>query len=160
MRQVDVALRLIRPRPAACAAGRDGCRRDGRGARSALAGSRARKDAEAVRQQAASCMRAAWGIGAAAALGLALLAAPINLLLYADDAGSRTFALVGCTALAGTVNAAAAAALQGLGAVRAPALLMLGAAVLKAAFNAALVPASARPAPHAPASPRSRRPPC
>ncbi|NBD28080.1 putative polysaccharide biosynthesis protein [Paenibacillus glycinis] len=107
----------------------------------ALAGSRARGDAAAVRQQASLVLRAAWGIGAAAALGLALLAEPINMLLYANDAGSRTFALVGCTALAGTVSALTAAVLQGLGAVRTPALLMLGAAVLKAAFNAALVPA-------------------
>ncbi|WP_308637038.1 polysaccharide biosynthesis protein [Paenibacillus silvisoli] len=107
----------------------------------ALAAARVRRDAAASRQQAAFVLRAAWGIGAAAALGLALLAEPINVMLYADDAGSRTFALVGCTALAGTVSAIAAAVLQGLGAVRAPALFMLAAAALKAAFNAALVPA-------------------
>ncbi|MBP3967011.1 polysaccharide biosynthesis protein, partial [Paenibacillus lignilyticus] len=107
----------------------------------ALAAARVRGDEAAVRQQAALVLRAAWGIGAAAALGLALLAEPVNVMLYADDAGSRTFALVGCTALAGTVSAIAAATLQGLGAVRAPALYMLTAAALKAAFNAALVPA-------------------
>ena len=107
----------------------------------ALAAARARKDAGAVKQQAALAMRAAWAVGAAAALGLAVLTVPINVMLYADDAGSRTFALVGLTALAGTVNAVAAAALQGLGKVRAPALVMLAAAALKAAFNAALVPA-------------------
>ncbi|MFC5648905.1 oligosaccharide flippase family protein [Paenibacillus solisilvae] len=107
----------------------------------ALASARARKDHGAVKQQAALVMRAAWAVGAAAALGLALLAEPINVMLYADDTGSRTFALVGLTAFAGTVNAVAAAALQGLGAVRAPALFMLAAALLKAAFNAALVPA-------------------
>ncbi|WP_219834720.1 polysaccharide biosynthesis protein [Paenibacillus sp. R14(2021)] len=107
----------------------------------ALAGSLARGDAAAVRQQAAIVLRAAWGIGTAAALGLALLAEPINMMLYADADGSRTFALVGCTALAGTVSALTAAVLQGLGAVRTPALLMLAAAALKAALNAALVPA-------------------
>ncbi|QHT58699.1 polysaccharide biosynthesis protein [Paenibacillus lycopersici] len=107
----------------------------------ALAGARASGDGAAVRQQAALILRAAWGIGAAAALGLALLAEPINVMLYADAAGTRTFALVGCTALAGTVSALAAAVLQGLGAVRTPALLMLAAAAMKAAFNAALVPA-------------------
>ncbi|WP_177246167.1 polysaccharide biosynthesis protein [Paenibacillus sp. BC26] len=107
----------------------------------ALAAARVRGDETAVRQQAALVLRAAWGIGAAAALGLALLAEPVNVMLYADDVGSRTFALVGCTALAGTVSTIAAATLQGLGAVRAPALYMLAAAALKAAFNAALVPA-------------------
>ncbi|WP_256217791.1 polysaccharide biosynthesis protein [Paenibacillus sp. OV219] len=107
----------------------------------ALAAARLRGDEAAVRQQAAIVMRAAWMIGAAAALGLAVLAEPINVMLYADDAGTRTFALVGCTALAGTVSALTAAVLQGLGAVRGPALFMLAAAALKAALNAALVPA-------------------
>ncbi|MBM7569314.1 polysaccharide biosynthesis protein [Paenibacillus sacheonensis] len=107
----------------------------------ALARSRASGDAAAVRQQGGLILRAAWGVGAAAVLGLVLLAEPIDIMLYADAAGTRTFALVGCTALAGTVSALAAAVLQGLGAVRTPALLMLAAAGLKAALNAALVPA-------------------
>lgn len=107
----------------------------------ALAAARASGDEAGLRQRSALVLRAAWGIGAAAALGLALLAEPINVMLYADAAGTRTFALVGCTALAGTVSALTAAVLQGLGAVRTPALLMLAAAALKAALNAALVPA-------------------
>lgn len=107
----------------------------------ALAGARASGDADGIRRQAALVLRAAWSVGAAAAVGLALLAEPMNVMLYADAAGSRTFALVGCTALAGTVSALAAAVLQGLGTARTPALLMLTAAALKAAFNAALVPA-------------------
>ncbi|MBB3072992.1 O-antigen/teichoic acid export membrane protein [Paenibacillus baekrokdamisoli] len=107
----------------------------------ALATARTRGDVAAMRQQATIGMRAAWAIGAAASIGLVLLAEPINVMLYADNEGSRTFALVGWTGLAGTVNAIAAAMLQGLGKVRAPALFMLAAAVLKAALNAALVPA-------------------
>ncbi|WP_177222457.1 polysaccharide biosynthesis protein [Paenibacillus sp. UNC496MF] len=107
----------------------------------ALAGARTSGDADGIRRQAALVLRAAWSVGAAAAVGLALLAEPMNVMLYADADGSRTFALVGCTALAGTVSALAAAVLQGLGAARTPALLMLTAAALKAAFNAALVPA-------------------
>ena len=127
----------------------------------ALAAAQARKDAGAVKQQAALAMRAAWAVGAAAALGLAVLAEPINVMLYADDAGSRTFALVGLTALAGTVNAVAAAALQGLGKVRAPALFMLARGGAQSRVQRrACAGASARPAPPAPASPRSRRPPC
>ncbi|MBO7748041.1 polysaccharide biosynthesis protein, partial [Paenibacillus sp. MWE-103] len=103
----------------------------------ALAGARASGDADRIRRQTALVLRAAWSVGAAAAVGLALLAEPMNVMLYADADGSRTFALVGCTALAGTVSALAAAVLQGLGAARTPALLMLTAAALKAAFNAA-----------------------
>jgi O-antigen/teichoic acid export membrane protein len=107
----------------------------------ALAAARVRGNLAETKQHAAFVMRAAWAIGAAAAAGLALLAEPVNVMLYADNAGTLTFALVACTALAGTVNAVAAAVLQGLGSVRAPALFMLAAASLKAVLNAALVPA-------------------
>ncbi|CAH1222909.1 Lipid II flippase MurJ [Paenibacillus plantiphilus] len=106
----------------------------------ALAAARMRGDQAAVRQHAALAMRAAWSLGAAAAVGLVILAEPINVLLYADDKGSLAFALVGCTALAGTVNAVAAAMLQGIGLLRGPMLFMLAAAALKAALNAVLVP--------------------
>ncbi|WP_337103156.1 polysaccharide biosynthesis protein [Paenibacillus sp. YIM B09110] len=92
-------------------------------------------------QQLAVTMRAAWGIGAAACLGLVLLAEPLNVMLYADSKGTVIFMLVSVTALAGSVNAVAAPVLQSLGAVRAPALLLLTAALFKVGFNAALVPA-------------------
>ncbi|MBD2872835.1 oligosaccharide flippase family protein, partial [Paenibacillus arenilitoris] len=93
-----------------------------------------------LRLQLSISERAAWGIGAAAAVGLALLAEPLNVMLYADAAGTAAFALVGCTALAGSVNAVTAPALQAMGAVRAPAVLLLVAALLKGALNVALVP--------------------
>ncbi|MGO4539316.1 polysaccharide biosynthesis protein [Paenibacillus sp. 2TAB19] len=92
-------------------------------------------------QQLAVTMRAAWGIGAAACLGLVLLAEPLNVMLYADSKGTVIFMLVSVTALAGSVNAIAAPVLQSLGAVRAPALLLLTAALFKVVLNAALVPA-------------------
>jgi O-antigen/teichoic acid export membrane protein len=92
-------------------------------------------------QQLAVTMRAAWGIGAAACLGLVLLAEPLNVMLYADSKGTVIFMLVSITALAGNVNAIAAPVLQSLGAVRAPALLLLTAALFKVGLNAALVPA-------------------
>lgn len=106
----------------------------------ALAAARVRGDQAAVREHAALAMRAAWSLGAAAAIGLVVLAEPINVMLYADDKESLTFALVGCTVLAGTVNAVAAALLQGIGLLRRPMLFMLAAAALKAALNALLVP--------------------
>ncbi|RJX36765.1 polysaccharide biosynthesis protein [Paenibacillus pinisoli] len=85
-------------------------------------------------------LRMAWMMGGAAAIGLMLLAEPINIMLYKDAKGTLAFALVGCTALAGSVNAVVAPALQALGSVRAPAALLLLAALLKGALNAALVP--------------------
>ncbi|MBW7477406.1 polysaccharide biosynthesis protein [Paenibacillus oenotherae] len=106
----------------------------------ALAAARVRGDGSGLRQHANITMRTAWSLGAAAAVGLVILAEPINVMLYADDNGTLAFALVACTALAGTVNAIAAAVLQGLGQVRGPMLFMLAAAALKAALNAVLVP--------------------
>lgn len=92
-------------------------------------------------QQLAVTMRAAWGVGAAAGLGLVMLAEPLNVMLYADSKGTVMFMLVSVTALAGSVNAVAAPVLQSLGAARTPALLLLTAALLKAVLNAVLVPA-------------------
>ncbi|MFS0725060.1 polysaccharide biosynthesis protein [Paenibacillus sp. 1P07SE] len=106
----------------------------------ALAAARARGDLTAVARQTSLALRLAWYIGTAAAAGLVLLAEPINVMLYADNAQTRVFALVGSTAAAGTLGAVTAAVLQGLGSVRAPAVLMLAAALLKAALNAVLVP--------------------
>ncbi|MEK3884239.1 oligosaccharide flippase family protein [Paenibacillus sp. PL2-23] len=85
-------------------------------------------------------LRAAWMAGGAAALGLVLLAEPLNVMLYKDAKGTTAFALVGCTALAGSVSAVVAPALQALGSARAPIALLLLAALLKGALNAALVP--------------------
>jgi O-antigen/teichoic acid export membrane protein len=85
-------------------------------------------------------MRVSWIIGAASALGLAMLAEPINIMLYKDAQGTAAFALTGLTALAGCVSAASAPALQSLGATRVPAALLLLAALLKGVLNAALVP--------------------
>ncbi|WP_054025814.1 polysaccharide biosynthesis protein [Bacillus sp. FJAT-28004] len=93
-----------------------------------------------LRVQLSLAERAAWAIGAAAAIGLALLAEPLNMMLYSDTKGTIAFALVGCTALAGSVNAVTAPVLQGLGAVRIPAILLLVAALLKGVINAVLVP--------------------
>jgi len=93
-----------------------------------------------LQQRLSVMQRAAWGVGLAAAAGLVMLAEPINMMLYKDAKGTAAFALVGCTALAGSLNAVTAPLLQSLGAVRAPAVLLLIAALLKGALNAALVP--------------------
>ncbi|SDS79066.1 Na+-driven multidrug efflux pump [Paenibacillaceae bacterium GAS479] len=78
--------------------------------------------------------------GAAAAAGLILLAKPLNVMFYTDAQATGTLALVGSTALAAALSAVCAPLLQGLGALRIPAALLLLAALAKAALNAALVP--------------------
>ncbi|WP_062489635.1 oligosaccharide flippase family protein [Paenibacillus sp. 32O-W] len=106
----------------------------------ALAAARARGDGREAGHLASLAMRAAWWLGGAAALGIAMLAGPINRMLFADGNGTALFALVGCTALAGALNAVCAALLQSLGAARVAAWLMVLAALLKGALNAALIP--------------------
>ncbi|MDQ6420743.1 oligosaccharide flippase family protein [Paenibacillus sp. LHD-117] len=105
-----------------------------------LVRAKAERQLELLQSRLALMLRMAWLIGAAASVGLVLLAEPINVMLYRDASGTGALALIGCTALAGCVSAVAAPALQALGSARAPALLLLLAALLKGALNAALVP--------------------
>ncbi|CAM4486324.1 putative polysaccharide biosynthesis protein [Paenibacillus tarimensis] len=107
----------------------------------ALAAARLRGDREAVKGQAGLALGLAWQVGAAAAVGLVLLAPSINIMLYTDNEAGRTFAWVSATALAGTLSAVTAAMLPALGRVKLPALLILGSAACKAGLNAVLVPA-------------------
>ncbi|MDG0795304.1 oligosaccharide flippase family protein [Cohnella ginsengisoli] len=97
-------------------------------------------DAESA-TRAAFAMRLAWWFGGAAAVGLAILARPINVALFADARGTAAMAVLGAAALGAALQAVSAAVLQGLGDLRAPALDLALAALVKAALNAALVPA-------------------
>lgn len=107
----------------------------------AMAEARLKGGPEAVRQQAGLALRWFWLIGLAASAGLAVLAEPINRMLYGDAAGTEALRYMALTAAGSTVSIIAAALLQGLGAVRAPAFSMLAAAGVKALLNVMLVPA-------------------
>lgn len=107
----------------------------------AMAEARLKGGPEAVRQQAGMALRWFWLIGLAASAGLAVLAEPINRMLYGDAAGTEALRYMALTAAGSTVSIIAAALLQGLGAVRAPAFSMLAAAGVKALLNVLLVPA-------------------
>lgn len=107
----------------------------------ALTAARTREDGGGQRGQAAFAMRLAWLFGAAAAVGLALLARPVNVLLFADGRGTLAMTLLAIAALFGALQAVSAALLQGLGDLRSPALNLGAAVLLKAALNAALAPA-------------------
>ncbi|WP_232436291.1 polysaccharide biosynthesis protein [Paenibacillus rubinfantis] len=70
-------------------------------------------DAGAIRRQVQVALRWFWLIGLAASLGLALLAAPINVMLYEDAAGAATLAWGAWTAAPGALVAVTSALLQG-----------------------------------------------
>ncbi|AZS13076.1 putative polysaccharide biosynthesis protein [Paenibacillus lutimineralis] len=105
-----------------------------------LAEMNVRGDSAGIRRQLTLALRWFWLIGLASSAGLALLAEPINVMLYQDGTGSGTMAWIAWTAAPGALVTVTAALLQGLGFVRAPALHLLLAAALKIALNAALVP--------------------
>lgn len=106
----------------------------------ALTELRMKNDPVGIQRQTTLALRWFWLIGLAASTGLALLAQPINVMLYEDDLGSATLAWIAWTAAPGALVTVSAALLQGLGHVRAPALHLLAAAALKTALNALLVP--------------------
>ncbi|MCY9796627.1 polysaccharide biosynthesis protein, partial [Paenibacillus apiarius] len=100
-----------------------------------------RQDEPQLRTIIQAAQRWAWLLGLAATAGLIALAEPINVALYTDNAGWTAFVLVASTAVSGVFQAVTAALMQGMGAVRAPALHLLAAACVKAALNVWLVPA-------------------
>jgi O-antigen/teichoic acid export membrane protein len=107
----------------------------------ALTAARARGDNAAFTARALFAMRLAWWIGGAAAVGLALLAEPINKALFSDGSGTTAMAIIAIAAAGGTLQAVSAALLQGLGDLRSPAVNLAAAALLKLTLNAVLVPA-------------------
>lgn len=106
----------------------------------ALAEAKYKGDTKLIENRCSLSLRWFWLLGLAASAGLAVLAEPINMALYGDTAGSSTMTWLALTAVGGTVSIISAALLQGLGYVRAPALHLLAAALLKAALNLLLVP--------------------
>ncbi|MEK4848895.1 polysaccharide biosynthesis protein [Paenibacillus sp. FSL H7-0756] len=106
----------------------------------ALAEAKYQRDEALIRTRITLSLRWFWLLGLAASVGLAVLAEPVNTALYGDAAGSGAMTWLAFTAAGGTVSIISAALLQGLGAVRAPALHLLAAALLKAALNLLLVP--------------------
>ncbi|MCU6794901.1 oligosaccharide flippase family protein [Paenibacillus sp. WQ 127069] len=105
-----------------------------------IAAAKLLSDPEILRNRASVALRLTWVIGLAAAVGLSLLAEPLNLMFYKSTDGSLAMSFLSLTALFSTLNIIAGSVLQGFGAVVAPALYLLAAAAAKIAANAALVP--------------------
>lgn len=107
----------------------------------ALTAAKARGDDEEFKTRALFTLRLAWWLGCASAIGLTILASPINTALFADGSGTSAMAIVAFAAIGGTLQAASAALLQGIGDLKSPAVNLAAAALLKLTLNAVLVPA-------------------
>lgn len=107
----------------------------------ALTSDRARGDEAGFTSRARFAMRMAWWFGCAAAVGLAMLASPINIALFANGSGTAAMAIIALAAAGGSLQAVSAALLQGLGDMKSPAVNLAAAVLLKLSLNAVLVPA-------------------
>lgn len=106
----------------------------------AIAEAKVRNDHNTIRRQSSLALKWFWLIGLAAAAGMAVLAGPINQMLYITTEGTSTMRILALTAAGSAVSVIAAALLQGYGAVKAPAFIMLTAAGVKTMLNELLVP--------------------
>lgn len=108
----------------------------------AIAGALAaeRGGSELAGSRALGAVRFAWLAGLAASFGLAVTAAPINVMLFKTAEGWLAMSIVAFTAVFGTLQIVTGTVLQGAGAVMAPARSLFVAAGIKAALNLALVP--------------------
>lgn len=102
--------------------------------------SEASGNAALARSRSQAAMHAAWLIGLPSAVGLALTAKPVNMMLYASAEGSFTMAVLGITALFSTLAVISTSVLNGLGDVRGPAVAMFVAVAVKIIGNVLLVP--------------------
>ncbi|WP_054956723.1 putative polysaccharide biosynthesis protein [Paenibacillus dakarensis] len=106
----------------------------------ALAETKFKGQGDLVANQCRMALRWFWLLGLAASFGLAILAVPINIMLYQDTVGSTVMRWVAFTAVGGTLSIISAALLQGIGRVKAPAVHLLVGALLKLGLNLLLVP--------------------
>ncbi|WP_202081453.1 putative polysaccharide biosynthesis protein [Caldalkalibacillus salinus] len=92
----------------------------------------------AVRSEMA--LRLTLFLGLAASFGLAVLAGPVNIMLYKTGDGTITLAVLAFTTMFSTLGIASGAVLQGLGRVILPARNLLAGVVVKTILNVALIP--------------------
>jgi len=102
--------------------------------------SEASGNAALARARAQAAIQAAWLIGLPSAVGLALTARPVNVMLFTDAEGSFTMAVLGITALFSTLAVISTSVLNGLGEIRGPAVAMLVAVAVKIIGNVIFVP--------------------
>lgn len=99
----------------------------------------ARRQPEVIALRTQAALRLTVLIGLPASVGFALLAEPINIMLYKTNDGTLAMAILAFTTLFSTLNIISAAILQGLGAVFIPAKNLFFAAITKAILNIALI---------------------
>lgn len=79
-------------------------------------------------------------LGLAASVGLAIVARPVNIMLYQDDKGTLALAILAFSTIFSTLGITAAGILQGLGKMMLPARYLFYGVVAKIGLNLILIP--------------------
>lgn len=106
----------------------------------AITSAKARGDSAQIQSTTELCLRIAWLIGWAAAIGMAMAAEPLNIMFYTDSQGTFTMQVLAFTVLFSVLNIISGSILQGFGAVVIPVVSLLVASVVKLALNLMLMP--------------------
>lgn len=100
----------------------------------------AQRQHQMIANRSEIAIRLTFLLGLPASFGLALLAEPINVMLYGDKNGTEALAVQSFTIIFATLSIASAGILQGLGRVMRPARNLFIGVLVKLILNLALVP--------------------
>ncbi|CAM3547890.1 polysaccharide biosynthesis protein [Brevibacillus invocatus] len=106
----------------------------------AISEAAAQRQKQLIATRSEIAIRLTFLLGLPASFGLALLAEPINVMLYGDSNGTEAIAVQSFTILFATLSIASAGILQGLGRVMRPARNLTIGVIVKLVFNLLLVP--------------------
>lgn len=106
----------------------------------AISEAAAQRQNQLIAYRSEVAIRLTFLLGLPASFGLALLAEPINVMLYGDGSGTEAIAVQSFTILFATLTIASAGILQGLGKVMRPARNLFIGVVVKLVLNLVLVP--------------------
>ncbi|MBP1932472.1 putative polysaccharide biosynthesis protein [Ammoniphilus resinae] len=106
----------------------------------AIAEARVRRDDAAIKNRTELALRLTLLIGLPTSIGLAVVAEPVNIMLYQNDKGTVTLIVLAFTTIFSTLGIASAGILQGLGQVMLPAKYLFVAVFIKVILNIILIP--------------------
>lgn len=101
---------------------------------------KARRDDSQIKRRTHLALKLTFIVGLAAACGLALLARPVNMMLYMNDSGSLAIAILAIVIIFTTISITTSAILQGIGKVLLPAKNLFIGVLVKLLGNLLLVP--------------------
>jgi len=106
----------------------------------AIAEASARRDDAAIKSRTELALRLTLLIGLPTSIGLAVVAEPVNIMLYENNKGTTALIVLSFTTLFSTLGIASAGILQGIGQVMLPAKYLFVAVIIKIILNLILIP--------------------